>query len=665
MQYITIMWLFFSMVFSQGEKRMVEISFNHITELHQLVELGIDMDHHRTQSEVHAFVTDEEFITIEQLNFGIKEISNLANIYFQELKNNSQNSRNPMEDYHDYNELSTFMQNIADSYPDITRLESIGQSVQGRELWVMEISDNPGVNEIEPEFKYVANMHGDETVGRELSLYLIEWLVEGYGNIPRATNLINNTAIFIMPTMNPDGFELGQRYNANGVDLNRDFPDQFTDVSNTTTGREPETRAVMEWTWDHHFILSANMHTGALVANYPFDGPNSGVYSASPDDDLFVHLALTYAESHPTMESGGFSNGITNGSQWYAIFGGMQDWNYVWEGGCDITLEQNNVKWPNSNQLPGLWEDNREPMLAYIEEVHNGVRGIVTNAETGEPMNAIISVQGIDHDITPDPENGDYYRLLTPGTYTLTASAFGFLSQTETVTVPSSGYVELHFQLSSDPWLEEAEIEDFETGDFSNIDWVFNGNTNWLVDENMVFEGNNSGRSGIINHNEESAISITLDVIEDGQISFYKKVSCENVGSQTGNYYDYLSFSINGMEMDKWAGEVDWSLEIFPVTEGSHTFTWLYTKDTGVVDGEDAAWIDFIVFPPISTSNECPVSDINEDCIINVLDVILLVNFVLENDTPTSAEFSAADTNHDGVLNVIDVVILVNEILAP
>jgi len=82
-------------------------------------------------------------------------------------------------------------------------------------------------------------MHGDETVGRELSLYLIEWLVSNYGINQRATDLVNNIDIFIMPSMNPDGFENGSRYNANGIDLNRDFPDQFNDPTNSTAGREP------------------------------------------------------------------------------------------------------------------------------------------------------------------------------------------------------------------------------------------------------------------------------------------------------------------------------------------------------------------------------------------------------------------------------------------
>jgi len=658
-QIITIYFLLSTLIFANAEKRMVEITFNELTELQQLVDMGIDLDHHRTRTEVHAFVTDEEFQLISQMNFGIREIPNEAKLYFEELKQNTLESRNPMEDYHNYIELTAFLQDIADNYPDITSLESIGQSVQGRELWVMEISDNPSVNEIEPEFKYIANMHGDETVGRELSLYLIEWLVEGYGSDPRATDIINNTDVFIMPTMNPDGFESGSRYNAHGTDLNRDFPDQFSDPNNTTIGREPETRAVMDWTWDHHFVLSANMHTGALVANYPYDGPNSGVYSACPDDDLFIHISLAYADAHPKMESGGFSNGITNGAQWYAISGGMQDWNYIWEGDFDITLEQNEVKWPSSNQLAGLWEDHREPMLVYLEEVHDGVRGIVIDADSGEPLSANISVQGIDHDILPDPENGDYYRLLSAGTYTITAQAFGYLAQSETVTVPLSGYVEQNFELSVDPWLAEADIEDFEAGDFSGFEWTFGGNANWQADNLEVFEGDYSGRSGSINDSEQSAVSISLDVVEDGQISFYKKVSCEATGSVSGNYYDYLSFSIDGVEMDKWAGEIDWSLEAFSVGIGVHNFEWLFINDHAVTSGSDAVWIDFVVFPPLSGNEECGTGDLNGDGINNVLDVVSLVNCVLGEN----CEVCAGDMNQDEILNVLDVVLLVNTIL--
>ena len=497
-----IIILLLAIGFSSEEKKTVSIKINGKKDLRQLNELGIDLDHYRTLNEVHAFVQEIEFQKIKDLGYTIDYIPNTAKIYYEKLLNDTRNSNNPLEEYHDYNELTDFLQNINKQYSNITHLKSIGQSVQGRELWVMEITDNPTINEIEPEFKYIANMHGDETPGREFSLYLIEWLCENYNIDNRATYLVDNTAIFIMPTMNPDGFEMGMRYNANWVDLNRDFPDQFNDNNNSLFGRQPETQAVMQWSAEHNFTLSANMHSGALVVNYPYDGPSTGVYSACPDDDLFIQIALTYSNNHPNMSSGGFNNGITNGASWYAISGGMQDWNYVWEDNFDVTLEQSQNKWPNSNQLASLWNQNKESMISYIEEIHRGLKGLIKDGYTNLPIAGKIHVEGINHDIYADNENGDYYRLLTPGEYVITASHNGYNSETINISIPNQGSVEYNFLL----------IPDILIGDND-----FNGSVNILdiiILINFILEAQipNENEWDIADMNNDNELNV-LDVI--------------------------------------------------------------------------------------------------------------------------------------------------------
>ena len=123
--------------------------------------------------------------------------------------------------YHTYTTLTADLQQIASDHPSITRLQSIGQSVQGRELWMMKLSANPDLDEDEPEFLYISSMHGDEVTGKELLYNLIDYLTDNYGSDPRVTTLVDTTEIWIMPSMNPDGTDLellyGSRSHATGT----------------------------------------------------------------------------------------------------------------------------------------------------------------------------------------------------------------------------------------------------------------------------------------------------------------------------------------------------------------------------------------------------------------------------------------------------------------
>jgi len=151
----------------------------------------------------------------------------------------------------------------------------------------------------------------------------------------------------------------------------------------------------------------------------------------------------------------------------------------------------------------------------------------------------------------------------------------------------SSGFLSLNKLLNLKIGLV---IEDWETGNFTKFPWVPASDSVWTIDSVIRYEGNYSARSGLISDVQHTDLSLTYDLMGDDTISFYRKVSSENT-------YDFLQFFIDGNMLGEWSGEQDWERVAFPVSGGNHTFIWRYSKDYSVSNGEDAAWIDYIVLP--------------------------------------------------------------------
>jgi hypothetical protein len=504
--------------------------------------------------------------------------------------------------YPTYEVYRAMMKKFETDYSNLCKLDSIGTTVQGRKLYVLKISDNVGTEEVEPEVFYTSTMHGDETTGYILLLRLADYLLSNYNSIPLAKELVDNLQIYINPNANPDGTYYGgnftvtsaRRYNANSVDINRNFPDLR--AGNHPDGKQwqPETQAMMDFATQRHFVLSANFHGGIEVVNYPWDTWTSSQQTHA-DNDWFVSVSRAYADSvqanSPSGYMTGLNNGITNGGDWYVVAGGRQDYMNFFHRCREITIELSNTKLLASESLPAHWDYNRSALLHFLHNALYGFGGTVKNT-SNQPLNAEIIV--LNHDklnssVKTISTTGNYYRLIEPGTYDVMAIANGYKPKVITdVVVSQNSFTELNFTLENEGTLasdESFENEIPERMSFYGGDW------------NRSNETANSGtyclKSASIGNSQSTSASLTFNVLNKGEFSFYFKVSSEES-------YDFFKLYIDNKLQNLWSGEIDWTRYVTILEQGTHTIKWEYVKDDGTASGSDCVYVDDITLPDIS-----------------------------------------------------------------
>ena len=459
-----------------GPVVVVEVTFPDRDALDELARAGYDISN--VQGNVATiYASLEELERLKETGYPLREIGPRTKGF--ELMS--------LGGYHNYTALTDELNTYAEAHPDICRLYTLGQSVQGRELWAMLITDNPDDEEDEPEFKYVSTIHGNEPEGAEMCLYFIDLLLTEYGQDDRITNLVNSTAIWIVPLMSPDGLVLNRRGNANGTDLNRNFPSPATIGQNIFDGgplnasnRQPEVQHIMNWMAQNSFVLSADFHAGEVVVLYPY----SYDYVRTPDDALFQDISRRYSVHNPPMwNNSNFSEGIASGADWFIAVGTAGDWCYSYLSCNAVTIElyKSQTILPAS-QIPALWNDNSESMLSFLEAVHIGVRGIITDRASGEPLWAEVHVEGNSQPVFTDPDVGDYHRMLLPGMYDLVFHVPGYLPRgVRNVVVTDGPAIRVDIEL-----LPEQASPDFNLDRKVDIEDLLKLIEHWGQDEPLV-----------------------------------------------------------------------------------------------------------------------------------------------------------------------------------
>jgi hypothetical protein len=340
----------------------------------------------------------------------------------------------------DWNKYPTYLQYIQmmDSFshinPKICSIVEFGKSVKEKKLLFARI--NADTSKVKPSVMFTSTIHGDETGGYILMLRLAHYLITNYPKNELVKRLVDSLDIWINPLANPDGTYYSNtifsaiRFNANNIDLNRNFPD--FKVGGHPDGREyqPETKAMMNIMNQRHFVLSANFHSGSEVVNYPWDCDSS----FHADKNWFELISKEYADSAQFYGRSKYftdvdPKGYVDGIYWYVVNGGRQDYITHFHQGRETTIELDKNYITPESSLIDLWNYNYRSLLHYLEQGMYGIHGFMTDSTTGKPIKAKIKIIGHDDDnsfIYSDSISGAFFRPIYQGTYTLSVSALGY-----------------------------------------------------------------------------------------------------------------------------------------------------------------------------------------------------------------------------------------------
>lgn len=351
--------------------------------------------------------------------------------------------------------------------PLITELRVIGDSSGSPSypIYALKLTDNPQEQENEPEIQLTGGTHGSEQLSCIMVLKLIDYMIDLYEeNDPEVTDIINNSELHFFPVLNPYGLSRDMRYNANDVDLNRNFGWAWVDQPHHGDSAidQPESQAIRDDALEHPYVLSIHGHTGAACINTLWDyigTENSYDQTYSIEDFITLYLptyplitdiAETYMNT--VNNAGDETFWMTEGYDWYPVYGSCQDWMYGVRGGLAFTLEYH----PSFNHtklyealFQEVFDNHKEALIDFFGYAQKGISGIVTG-DGVTTVDARIEVNSITkaeyHEPVTfrpfcftDPNFGDYHLPIQPGTYDLRIEADGYITKTISGVVVPTG----------------------------------------------------------------------------------------------------------------------------------------------------------------------------------------------------------------------------------
>lgn len=625
-----------------------------------------------------------------------------------------------MGGYRTLSEIELVLDSITNAHPAIVTTKwSIGNSIEGRPIWVIKISDNHSVDEEEAEVYYYACHHAREVITPEVLIYFMRYLTNNYGSDPQVTYLVDNREMFFSPCLNPDGYYYNEVTNPQGggmwrknrrdlgdevfgVDINRNYgyqwgydnqgssPDPLSlSYRGAAPFSEPETQAQRDFINSRHFKIIANYHSYSNLFLYPWGYDEI----LTPDNDIFVQMG----------DSVRVMTGYAPGPPWqllYPVNGGSFDWEYgeqtTKEKVYAVSIEVGSSSdgfWPPLNRITPLVQLHIQPNLFYAR--------VAGNPE-GLRLPAIPMVYNIGEvDTSYFQLNWHHFDQYNP------AQSFEVWQMQNAVRITDSlerivpAWIENGFALTTGS--SHSGTHYYFSGNASNIDTRLSMAQTFRVAANdtLRFWANNRIASGF----DYGYVEISLDGglswgSIPGNITTQNNPNGLNLGNGiTGNSGGWISAkfplaSFAGQDAmirfryvtDGSQNSGGWFIDdIYPVEycttstmlTNSATDTTLFVSDLAVGDyyykiraKDDQN--QYSSFSPLRVAHvyywdQCPwqVADANNDGNINISDAVYLISYIFsDGPSPIPHEIGSGDADCSGGVNISDAVYLISYIFS-
>ena len=354
---------------------------------HKALKLGLDIVS-RTDTYLEIITNEKQLGELRDLGIRTEVIhADLVKYYRSRL-----DLTKDMGGYLTWSEINDSVDDIITAYPNIVSSKyPIGQSIQGRTMYAVRISDNPSISEGEPQVLITAAVHAREVITPLVLLNVMRYLTANYGVLPEVTQMVDNREIWFVPNVNPDGYYYNQqtdpggggmwrknrRNNGDGsygIDINRNFGYQWgyddegsspypDDETYRGTGpfSEPETQNMRNFTLAHNFVYTVYLHSYSSLVLWPWGYD----YLLTPDNPLFIILGDSLVAYNGYTPEPSYALYTTNG--------GSDDWGYgeqvLKNKNLALTIEVGNGSdgfWPDPARIPELVGENLGALLFLI-----------------------------------------------------------------------------------------------------------------------------------------------------------------------------------------------------------------------------------------------------------------------------------------------------------